>query len=117
MRLALPGSIDQLWSSFDSKVRNQVRKGEKQECEVAWGGLELLTEFYNVFATNMRDLGTPVFGRKLFKSILLQFPNMAELCVVRFEGRPVAAVLTAVAGADAGCACAGRCSAGDRRLA
>ena len=32
----------------------------------------------------MRDLGTPVFARKLFKSILLQFPGKAELCVVRF---------------------------------
>ena len=41
----------------------------------------------------MRDLGTPVFARKLFKNVLLQFPNNAELCVVRLGARPVAAGL------------------------
>ena len=42
MRLALPKSADVLWKSFDPKVRNQVRKGEKHGFVVAWGGVELL---------------------------------------------------------------------------
>jgi serine/alanine adding enzyme len=46
-----------------------------------------------VFARNMRDLGTPVFGRKLFENILLQFSDSAELCVVRILRRPIAAGL------------------------
>jgi len=41
----------------------------------------------------MRDLGTPVFSRRLFESILLQFPGSAELCVVRSRALPVAAAL------------------------
>jgi len=88
MRLALPDPSEQLWKDFAPKVRNQIRKGEKAELAVHWGGLELLDEFYAVFAQNMRDLGTPVFGRRLFKSILLQFQDM--LCVVRYKGRPIA---------------------------
>jgi FemAB-related protein (PEP-CTERM system-associated) len=93
MRLRLPRTSDSLWKSFDPKVRNQIRKAEKQQLSVAWGGPELLDEFYAVFAENMRDLGTPVFGRRLFACILAQFPSCAELCVVRMAGQPTAAGL------------------------
>lgn len=93
MRLALPGEPDRLWKSFDPKVRNQVRKGEKLGLAVHWGGHELLGEFYAVFARNMRDLGTPVFSQGLFAAALEEFPGRAELCVVRQGKRPLAAAL------------------------
>jgi serine/alanine adding enzyme len=93
MRLELPGSADELWKQFNPKVRNQVRKGEQHELTVAWGREDLLDEFYAVFATNMRDLGTPVFGRRLFAAILHQLPQAAELCIVRQGREPRAAAL------------------------
>lgn len=93
MRLTLPGQVDELWRRLDGKVRNQVRKGERNALKVAWGGEELLSDFYTVFSRNMRDLGTPVYGRSLFRSILRQFPDRAELCVTRFGRLPVAAAL------------------------
>jgi FemAB-related protein (PEP-CTERM system-associated) len=93
MRRALPERADQLWDRLDSSVRNQVRKGRKNGLTVHWGGQDLLAEFYAVFARNMRDLGTPVYGRKLFSMTLAQFGDRAELCVVRAEGRAVAAAL------------------------
>jgi FemAB-related protein (PEP-CTERM system-associated) len=93
MRLALPASGELLWKGFDPKVRNQIRKGEKGAFAVAWGGAELLAPFYDVLAENMRDLGSPVYGRELFASILEAFPGDAELCVVRDAARPVAAAL------------------------
>lgn len=93
MRLALPETADALWKRLDPKVRNQIRKGEKNSLQIAWGGEDLLGEFYDVFSRNMRDLGTPVFGRKLFHVILVAFPEDAELCVVRLDGRAVASAL------------------------
>jgi FemAB-related protein (PEP-CTERM system-associated) len=76
------------------KVRNQVRKAENAGLETVFGGRELLSEFYAVFSHNMRDLGTPVYGRGLFRSILEQFPEEAELCIARTpSGKPVAAAL------------------------
>lgn len=93
MRLPLPGTPAELWTGFDAKVRNQVRKGEKQGFAVAWGGAELLAPFYAVLSENMRDLGTPVYGRGLFEAILKTFPADAELCVVSAGGKPVAAAL------------------------
>ena len=41
----------------------------------------------------MRDLGSPVYGRRLFAAILAAFPRDAELCVVRAGDRPAAAAL------------------------
>ncbi|HZY83745.1 MAG TPA: FemAB family XrtA/PEP-CTERM system-associated protein [Gemmataceae bacterium] len=93
MRLPLPGAAEELWRQLPAKVRNQVRKAEKGGLAVAWGGQELLPEFYAVFAHNMRDLGTPVYGRRLFRAALDAFPGRAEVCVVRAGRRAVAAAL------------------------
>jgi FemAB-related protein (PEP-CTERM system-associated) len=93
MRLALPATVGRLWDGLSCKVRNQVRKGQKSGLTVAWGGEELLDEFYDVFAVTMRDLGTPVFGRRLFREIVRGFGGLAEFCVVRAGRKPVAAGL------------------------
>ncbi|HEX5273601.1 MAG TPA: FemAB family XrtA/PEP-CTERM system-associated protein [Gemmataceae bacterium] len=93
MRLALPPTPEPLWKSLKDKVRNLVRKGQKQELAVAWGAHDLLPDFYAVFSENMRDLGTPAYGRALFAAILDEFPGRAELCVVRADKEPVAGAL------------------------
>ncbi len=93
MRLALPASPEELWAGLGAKVRNQVRKGEKNGLEAHWGGAELLDEFYDIFCRNMRDLGTPVYGKELFLQTLKAFPGAAELCVVRHWNLPVAGAL------------------------
>jgi FemAB-related protein (PEP-CTERM system-associated) len=93
MRRPLPATADELWRRLDSSVRNQVRKGRKNGLTVHWGGQHLLPEFYGIFARNMRDLGTPVYGRRLFQLALEQFGERAELCVVRSEGKALASAL------------------------
>ena len=96
MRLALPSTSSALWDGIKSKVRNQIRKAQKnEELSVVWGGLDVLDEFYDVFCRNMRDLGTPPFNRKLFSSLIEQFAatSAAEFCCVRLRGQPVASGL------------------------
>ena len=93
MRLTLPDTIEKLWKGFDSKLRNQIRKGEKTDFKPAWGGLDQLDAFYDVMSRNMRDLGTPIYGRRLFEEILTTFPNDAELCILRDGAKPVAGAL------------------------
>lgn len=83
-----------LWDALDRKVRNQIRKAEKSDLAVEQGGGELLPDFYTVFARNMRDLGTPVYSRRLFSEVLVAFPGRARVVVVRKDGAPVAAALT-----------------------
>jgi FemAB-related protein (PEP-CTERM system-associated) len=83
-----------MWERLDRKVRNQIRKAQKSGLAATVGGAELLDEFYAVFARNMRDLGTPVQGRKLFEEVLAAFPERARIHVVRLGTTTVAAGLT-----------------------
>lgn len=93
MRMQLPATTDELWKGLSAKVRNQIRKGQKNKFTIAWGGKERLPQFYSIFSQNMRDLGTPVYGQSLFRAILEQFPDQAELAVVCAGQREVAAAL------------------------
>jgi FemAB-related protein (PEP-CTERM system-associated) len=93
LRLTLPATVDELWDGLKSKVRNQVRKGLRQDFTVHWGGHELLSDFYSVYSHNMRDLGTPAYGRELFEGVLTAFGNAAEICCVRADGRVAAVAL------------------------
>lgn len=86
----LPDSPDELWSKIDRKVRNQVRKAQKDGLTTARGGAELLDQFYEVFARNMRDLGTPVYPKSLFSEALRLFPGAAQIYIVRSGDNVVA---------------------------
>lgn len=93
MVLELPQDQEALFAAVGSKVRNQIRKGQKHGLRVRFGGQELLPAFYRIFAVNMRDLGTPVYPRRLFELILDRFADEAELAVVWHERTAVAGAL------------------------
>lgn len=93
MRLDLPSHFDELMKAFPPKLRSQVRRGGKEGMTVQVGGLDLLDDFYAVFARNMRDLGTPVYGKCFFADILRTFPKDAKICAVRLGTDTVAAGL------------------------
>lgn len=90
MRLTLPRSYDHLMKAFSPKLRSQVRRGEKEGMVARVAGVELLGDFYEVFARNMRDLGTPVYGVMFFRKILELFPKETRLCCVYLHDRVVA---------------------------
>ena len=94
MWLTLPPSGELLWDALDRKVRNQVRKAQKSGCIVEEGGAALLPDFYKVFARNMRDLGTPVYGKVFFDEIVRAFPDDTRVFVVRIGTEPIAASIT-----------------------
>ncbi|MDP3431307.1 MAG: FemAB family PEP-CTERM system-associated protein, partial [Desulfomicrobium sp.] len=93
--MLLPLATDEqaMWTGFNAKVRNQVRKAQKEGLAAQWGGGELLGEFYEVFVRNMRDLGTPVYSRDFFANVLDGLPHNTRLVVVRSRGKAVAAGL------------------------
>lgn len=98
MLLDLPPTIDALWAALDKKVRNQIRKAEKSGLRCVDGGEELLDTFYAIFARNMRDLGTPVYGRVLFAEILRQHADGARLHIVYLGDVPIAGGLSYASG-------------------
>jgi serine/alanine adding enzyme len=88
--LELASEADAMWKRLDAKVRNQVRKATSSGLTPAWCGIEALDDFYGVFATNMRDLGSPVHSRRFYAAILEEFAGDARLLLVRDGSRVVA---------------------------
>jgi FemAB-related protein (PEP-CTERM system-associated) len=91
MVLALPPTADALAKQLGSKLRSQIKRAEREQVEVRCGGSELLGAFYDVFARNMRDLGTPVYPVRFFRVILERFAAECELVVIDHRGVPAAA--------------------------
>ena len=79
------------WEAFNAKLRNQIRKAQKSGFEPVIGQQELLQGFYQVFARNMRDLGTPVYSKGFFRNVLETFPDNSRIFGVYHEKRMVAA--------------------------
>lgn len=91
MLLDLPATEDVLFKGFDSKLRAQIRRPQKAGATCRHGGAELLDDFYAVFARNMRDLGTPVYPRALFATVIDMLPEATRVFVVDLNGVPTAA--------------------------
>jgi FemAB-related protein (PEP-CTERM system-associated) len=93
MLLQLPSDTATLDKSLGSKLRAQIKRPLKEGATVDHGGLEHIDDFYRVFAHNMRDLGTPVYGKRFFKEIAEAFTAETRVFVVRLGGAAVAAGL------------------------
>jgi serine/alanine adding enzyme len=91
--LELPASAGELMASFKSKLRSQINKTIKDGLESTIGGVELLDEFYRVFAVNMRDLGSPVHSKKIIANVLSHFGDQVRVVLVRKAGRTLAGSL------------------------
>jgi len=91
MLLDLPDSSADLMKSFKTKFRTKIRLPEKKGCSAKFGSDELIDQFYSVFIKNMRDLGSPVHSRQLFKNVVKAFPKQTRICVVTADRKPVAA--------------------------
>jgi FemAB-related protein (PEP-CTERM system-associated) len=88
MYLQLPSDPDELWQAIGSKRRAQVKRPIREGASFKVGGLELLDDFYYVFCRNMKDLGTPVYSKSFFKSILETFPQNATIAQVYLNDSP-----------------------------
>jgi FemAB-related protein (PEP-CTERM system-associated) len=86
----LPRSEEQLWKQLNSKVRNQVRKAHKMQLFVRIGGEELIRPFYNVYAVNMRHLGTPVYPLGFVEAMWHYFRDRMEIVLVLRERQVLA---------------------------
>jgi FemAB-related protein (PEP-CTERM system-associated) len=74
------------------KQRAEVRKALANDLEVVTGSSELGEEHYRIYAESVRNLGTPVFPKRLFRDVLARMD--ADILTVRHKGRAVASVLS-----------------------
>jgi FemAB-related protein (PEP-CTERM system-associated) len=79
------------------KQRAEVRKGLDADLEVTFGtGAQEQADHYAVYTESVRNLGTPVFPRKLFEAVLDELD--AAILTVRHKGQPTASVLSLFCG-------------------
>ena len=88
--LELPSSANELWAALPAPRRRQIRHAGNEGLETRFGADEL-EAFYEVFARNMRDLGTPVLPRGLFARIATVFPHRVVFGAVYRGEQPLAA--------------------------
>lgn len=83
------GGSDALWKQFHTKVRNKIRKPQKDGVTARFGP-DQIAPFFDVFARRMRDLGTPTQPLALFESIAATFPDDVIFGCAYYEDRPIA---------------------------
>jgi len=91
MTIPLVPDPDVIWNGFKQKHRRNVARAMKNDLVVTSGGAELLDEFYAVIEQSWHDLGSPLYQRGFFASILAEFPGKTRIYVCRHQGRAVAA--------------------------
>jgi len=82
------GGGEGLWKQLPQKMRTKVRKPQKEGVEVRFGR-DQLDAFFDVFAENMRDLGTPVLPRKFFEEIADVFGDSVWFAAAYLRGEAV----------------------------
>jgi len=91
VHLSLPSSVESLWKdTLRTKLRTKIRRPAKEGMTFQTGA-EHLQGFYDVFARNMRDLGTPVLPIEFFRRLSSVFgPRVSFSVIYTRDGQPVA---------------------------
>jgi FemAB-related protein (PEP-CTERM system-associated) len=82
------------FAAIRAKQRTSIRSAQKRGLTHRTGGAELLDAFYPIYSHSVRNLGTPVFPRRLFRHIVEEHPSESGILLVESDGRTVAAVLS-----------------------
>lgn len=75
------------------KQRRMTKQGAKHDLQAELG-LRHLDRFWDVYAHSVHSLGSPVFPRKLFHAIALEFGKECELLTVWKDGQLLSGVLS-----------------------
>jgi len=102
MLCELPENSEALFKSYKPKLRSQIRKAEKNGLRA-----ELRTDtdavdvFYEVFAQNMRRLGSPVHSLQWFRELKSGYGDHMLIGVVFQANKPVGAGIVLLGGKEA----------------
>jgi FemAB-related protein (PEP-CTERM system-associated) len=97
MILKLPPTFEALSKQLGSKLRSQVKRTDRENPSVRIGDIELIGDFYEIFAENMRDLGTPVYPKRFFEALVRRFPQFCRVLIVYSNNRAAAGAFLIIA--------------------
>lgn len=91
--VALNPNPDVIWDAFKTGHRKHIRQAYKRNLSVRIGGAELLDSFYEILGESWKHLGTPLYQKHYFDTILRTFTDRTRIFLVDYEGAPIAAAL------------------------
>ena len=91
----LPADGETLLKSIPRRQRAEVRRAFGSDTTTSAGSDKTHCDaHFRVYAESVRNLGTPVFPRRLFEAMLEAFPGEAEVVAIWHAGRPVSTHFT-----------------------
>lgn len=88
--LPLDADHEKVFNGFDRQIRRRIRKGYKSGCEIDISN-KYLDDFYDIYRTNMRLLGSPAHKRSFYSKILSHFPDNYTILVVIYKNKVIGA--------------------------
>ncbi len=90
----LPSDPEAVLASIPRRQRAEIRKSLGFGLDISAGSDPLHCEaFFRVYSESVRNLGTPVFPRRLFEAALSQFGPDADALIVWKDKRPISALV------------------------
>lgn len=89
LRDLVPGDYDATFKAFDSKLRSQVRRAEREGVVVRFGR-EQIGAYHRVFSEHMRDLGSPAHSERFFARLADALSERAWIGVAYLGDEPIA---------------------------
>jgi len=89
--LNLNQPLEDIWKSFDKKVRNSIRKAEKNHVKVVEGNRKDLEEFYKLYLNTMKKLGSPPHSFDYFDNIFKFCSKNVKLLFAEYDDKKIAA--------------------------
>lgn len=86
--LSLEGGVDDAFGRLHTNVRNKIRKARKNSVRVQ-AGLDQISKFYDIYAQNLRDLGTPVISKKFFLAVIKFFAGKVQIYCAYHDGNVI----------------------------
>jgi len=90
-RKAISDDHDANMKAIPRKQRAMVRKGIAFDLQSEIDGTP--ERLYRIYSESVRNLGTPVFPRRLFGNLAEVFGSDADVVTITHEGQPVASVM------------------------
>ncbi len=91
-RRTLSEQHDDNLKTIPRKQRAEVRKGMTANLVVSAG--QDIDLFYRLYATSVRNLGTPVFSKKYLQILIDVFGQACEIITISHAGQPLTSVLS-----------------------
>jgi FemAB-related protein (PEP-CTERM system-associated) len=90
----LPDSVDKVLAAMPKKSRAEARKAREKHGLRLTEGIWYLDDFFRLFQTNKRSLGSPGLPHAFFWTIAKEFADTVRVHAVHRESIPVAAVMS-----------------------